>query len=143
MKITTTKKTKLVLIEIPKHVEYHKQGMREALIDTVDIVGRETENLTTKQRKTGRVYLRRGREHQASAAGEPFASETGRLLRSYNGKVASWHTMRVGFSAEYGEFVETGTSRMRARPTLILAINNTVGDTIDLFYQRFKERAKV
>ena len=67
--------------------------------------------------KTGRVYRRRGVEHQASAPGEAPASDTGRLVGSirteYNMRTLSG---RVIASTTYAAALEYGTPRMEPRP---------------------------
>lgn len=67
--------------------------------------------------KTGRVYRRRGVEHQASAPGEAPASDTGRLVQSANTE----HSVNpiqsdLNFGTEYAASLEFGTERMEPRP---------------------------
>lgn len=69
--------------------------------------------------KTGRLYRRRSVVHQASAPGEPPASDTGRLAKS--GRVEFDHNELQGkviFSTEYAEGLEFGTERVDPRPFL-------------------------
>jgi HK97 gp10 family phage protein len=67
--------------------------------------------------KTGRVYRRRGVEHQASAPGEAPASDTGNLANSADTQYEKANLLgRVNFSAEYGSDLEWGTENMEARP---------------------------
>lgn len=69
--------------------------------------------------KSGQVYVRRGVSHQASAPGEPPASDTGRLAQSgktrYDMERVSGF---VSFSTEYAEPLELGTEKMEPRPYL-------------------------
>lgn len=69
--------------------------------------------------KTGRVYRRRGVEHQASAPGEAPASDTGHLVQNsgtrYEPDVL---TGFVTFSAAYAAPLEFGTVNMEPRPFL-------------------------
>lgn len=76
-------------------------------------------NAETKKRKSGILYGVAGRKRRvrASAAGESPAVRTGKYKRSVGYKI-SGTTMRFGNSVEYAGFLETGTSRMKARPGL-------------------------
>ncbi len=74
--------------------------------------------------KSGRVYKRGEREHQASAPGEPPAIDMGALVNSiYVGKPGPG-TRDVGATMEYASYLEFGTSRMAARPWLIPAVES-------------------
>lgn len=95
----------------------------------------------TKQKRTPipgvrRVYVSRTatgrrRRHVASAPGESHASRVGMTLaKSADFKVQGTHTMFFGYGARatrpmprYGPFVEEGTVRMAARPSLRNALN--------------------
>ena len=78
--------------------------------------------------KGGKVYIRRDkigrkRKHRASAPGETHANMTGTLRRSLGFKVSS-KDIEFGYGVvkndapEYAEWVEFGTKRMAARPSL-------------------------
>jgi hypothetical protein len=64
--------------------------------------------------------------HTASAPGQPFATDSGRLSASYNWQLGGtggadvW--VDIGTNVEYGPYLEFGTSRMAPRPTLRPAI---------------------
>jgi HK97 gp10 family phage protein len=78
--------------------------------------------------KGGRTYIRRDRigrrrRHIASAPGETHANMTGRLRRSLSFRVNSreiefGYGVTDGSAPEYAKFVEFGTNRMKARPSL-------------------------
>ena len=68
--------------------------------------------------KSGRVYLRRGISHQASAPGEAPSTDTGMLANSINTTNDGALTAIVGVGAEYAEPLEYGTTRMGPRPFL-------------------------
>jgi HK97 gp10 family phage protein len=100
-----------------------------------------------KGTKTGRVYYirtasgrkrrgrkRRGRKrrHVSSAPGETHANITGNLRRSIGWVVTGSKYLNFGYGVdprgpapEYGEWLEFGTTRMKARPTLQNAIAAT------------------
>lgn len=82
-----------------------------------------SEQVLDKSMKTGIVYIRkdrlgRRRRHQASAAGESPANRTGLYRRSVGFIVQGSTQLVFGDSAPYAGFLETGTSRMAARPGL-------------------------
>lgn len=78
--------------------------------------------------KTGRIYIIRGRLHQASAPGETPANITGNYARSV-GYGISGRRMRFGNSAYYAGFLEEGTTRMEPRPGLRNAIDDNERNT--------------
>lgn len=76
--------------------------------------------------KSGVLYQRRGVVHQASAAGESPASDTGRLAQSGRTEFnAAELSGTVVFSTLYAPHLELGTEKMEPRPYLrpALAIN--------------------
>lgn len=137
IKITVHKKSKSILLDVPRQTRKHKKAIGHALHEIGVIVGRENKRIITTGARTGRVYRIRGIDHQAGAPGEPPANRTGRLYKSYDYKVAGWHTMKVGEEAPYALFLEDGTRRMGgrlgARQHLIKAINNKSGDAVRIF----------
>lgn len=72
--------------------------------------------------KTGRVYTKKNpnRVHQASAAGQAPATDTGRLLGSVQ-MILGDMSGQVGTNVAYGPMLELGTSKMAARPWLLPA----------------------
>lgn len=75
--------------------------------------------------KTGRVYARGNIQHQASAPGEPPATDTGRLIASGRSTAEiRGDTARglVEYTADYAAYLEFGTRKMSPRPYLIPAI---------------------
>lgn len=136
---TVTKKSQSVLIDIDGATDSHKAGLRNALHDIGELFKREQARILTTGPKTGRVYLRSGRNHQASAPREAPASDTGRLVRSANYRVSSWRSMTVGEKAPYAVYLEEGTFKMRPRPHMIVAANGIAGDAVNLLYRRTME----
>ena len=70
------------------------------------------------EKKSGRIYSINGRQHQASAPDERPANLTGRLRKSVGYRAYSWYKMEFGIGTEYSQFLELGTSRMKARKPL-------------------------
>lgn len=66
--------------------------------------------------KSGRIYTRGKRAHQASAPGESPASDTGALLGSIYSERETDLTYTVGSRAVYAAYLEYGTRKMAERP---------------------------
>jgi HK97 gp10 family phage protein len=89
---------------------------------------RATSQEILRRPKGGRTYVRRTsggsrRRHVASAPGETHANMTGTLRRSLSfsvnpSQLEFGYGVRRNDAPDYAEFVEFGTSRMRARPSL-------------------------
>jgi len=67
--------------------------------------------------KSGQIYSRGGKSHQASAAGEYPASDTGNLASNINVQIQTGGLSgTVESKAGYSSMLEYGTSKMAARP---------------------------
>ena len=80
---------------------------------------------------TGRVYRHGNVEHQASAPGEPPASDTGRLMGSITQQLAKDEqglVERVGTDVDYALPLERGTRFIEPRPFLLPALQQAGGD---------------
>ena len=127
--IKVTRKTREVLIDIPKHLRKHRQGLENALYEHGPEVIRETRRLIINGPKTGRVYSFRGGRHQASTPGEAPANRTGRLAKSGDFRVRNWAEMTVGQTEDYAIFLADGTrGRIAPRPSMIRAVNSKARD---------------
>lgn len=74
--------------------------------------------------KTGRIYRRRGVEHQASAPGQAPASDTGNLARNRTKDVDPAALRGVlTFRSKYARPLETGSQRIAPRPYARRALN--------------------
>ena len=101
-----------------------KEGIRRGLLDVGPEIEREVVRLIKSPPKTGRLYLRGGRIHQASAPGEAPANESGMLAESIGFKVSSPTQLVIGNEASiapYGRRLElgddfTGRGSIAARP---------------------------
>lgn len=79
--------------------------------------------------KTGRIYQRRTVSHQASAAGEAPANDTGRLLNSFQtGAENKGMVVKVKAGTgvvDYAVHLEYGTDKMEARPFMKPALEKS------------------
>jgi len=101
--------------------------------------------------KTGRIYIRRDRigrrrRHQSSAPGETHANLTGTLRRSLSFQLRGSSQVEFGYGVssgrsapEYARFVEFGTTKMRARPSLLNALNSQQGNLTQHFENEILE----
>jgi len=109
-----------------------------------------SENILKKP-KGGRTYYRRikggsRRKHVASAPGETHANLTGRLRRSLGWKVRGAESLEFGYGVDkdttvYAPFVENGTRRMRARPSLQIAVSQVSRNAETYFRKRFEDES--
>ncbi len=72
--------------------------------------------------KTGHIYKREGKDHQASAPGEAPATDTGNLAGSIQATPVDELTWDVGTNVEYAPVLEMGGVHMQARPFLAPAV---------------------
>lgn len=90
-----------------------KEGIRKGLLDVGPEIVREVIRLIKSPPKTGRLYLRSGQIHQASAPGEAPANLTGALAESMDFAVTSPTQLVIGnieSIAPYGRRLELGDS---------------------------------
>lgn len=103
-----------------------RQAAMRGVVDWIGLVERRAVDLITSPPKTGRIYRRRGVEHQASAPGQPPASDTGRLVNSRRVDLFEDQLRgRLTFSTDYAAALELGTMRMEARPYARRALAET------------------
>jgi hypothetical protein len=77
---------------------------------------------------SGRLYARRGgRVHQASAAGECPANDTGALGRSLKA-MSNQERVDIGTGVHYAQYLRTGTGRMRRRKMSDTALQQAARD---------------
>lgn len=110
-----------------------------AVVRGTESVRTEAIRLMQETPHTGRIYRRRGVEHQASAPGEPPAVDTGRLIGSVTTDYDAVEIAgTVTFHAAYAAALEMGTPKMAARPFARPAleakrseIERDVGEAVD------------
>ena len=99
-----------------------RQRADDACNITANNIRAEAMQLIQSGPKTGRIYRRGRRAHQASAPGEAPATDLGNLVNSgfvERVRQALWH---VGFHAKYARGLEFGTPRILPRPFLRPAV---------------------
>jgi hypothetical protein len=99
---------------------------------------REVQRLMRSSPASGRVYLRGGRAHRASAPGEPPAVDTGTLVRNVEAIVGRQGGGWVGETgvlaeAEYAMALEYGTARMAPRPAWRPALQRVIAEAPAVF----------
>lgn len=142
--ISVNHKTKTALLNLGNLDKINKEVIKDAWFDSGELIKKSTANILNTGKRTGRVYTINGRRHQASAPGEPPKTRTGALAKSVDYKVSGWRQMVVGAGAGYAGFLEDGTRKMGgrtgARKYLIKSVNDTSGDTINIFYSRLQRK---
>lgn len=115
-----------------------RQAVKESAEATV-----ETAKESLRGSKSGRVYHRRGRVHQASAPGEPAATEGGGLENSGSVEVSGdGFEAAAVFDAPYAEELELGTPRIAARPFLAPATEAMSGAYIEAVGKGMNDAAR-
>lgn len=119
------------MIEVEIHVEGLKDksseemaGIEKAIMDglmATALTGQNIARLSIERgKKTGYLYPRGKRMHQASAPGQPPATDTGHLANNIFAEVNQTEAMTVEIrsKAPYSIHLEYGTRHMAARPFL-------------------------
>ena len=128
MSITIDSNSRKVILRAKNLKKITREGIEHAAYISGRGLVKTTSAEILKKPKGGKVYVRRTasgrkRRHVASAPGETHANMTGTLRRSLSFRVGR-NTLEFGYGVqkndmpEYGEFVEFGTSKMKARPSL-------------------------
>jgi HK97 gp10 family phage protein len=111
-----------------------RAAVMRGVIKSTEAVRNEAISLILNTEKTGRVYQRHGVKHQASAPGEPFASDTGQAVNSlYTTYDFTELTGSVISNDPKFPYLEFGTQKMEPRPSLRPALVNmqpTIAATI-------------
>lgn len=107
-------------------------GAMQGVLAATEEVRNEAIRLILDTPKTGKVYKRRSVEHQASAPGEPPASDTGTLVNRIRTEYSS-DGLRgsVIASTLYAPFLEFGTQHMEPRPFMRPALANKREEIFD------------
>lgn len=128
-----------------------KRGIRQARFKIGHGLISSANREILKGTKTGIVYIRRDkigrrRRHISSAPGETHANLSGTLRKSLSFQLRGSHSMEFGYGVssakvapEYAEWVEFGTPKMKARPSLFNAIRAEQGNTLQHFEKEIKK----
>lgn len=120
------------------------KAVRGAMFDSGHDLIKSANTAVLREVKTGRIYKvktrgGRRRTHRASGAGQSHANLSGTLRRSLQFQLHGIKAIEFGYGAsrsnapEYAEFLEGGTSKMAARPTLENALNREESTIINNF----------
>jgi len=135
-----------------------KRSIRQGFFELGKDLKQTANKEILRKPKGGRTYIVRGpsgrrRRHVASAPGETHANLTGKLRRSLGWQVHGAHSMEFGYGVggagaglkpapEYAEYVEFGTRKMAARPSLANAIRAVDRNAEKHFEQAFRKFTK-
>ncbi|HEY5412057.1 MAG TPA: hypothetical protein VIJ94_15150 [Caulobacteraceae bacterium] len=98
-----------------------REACYRGVVAGVEMVLTEGTRLILSPPKTGKIYVRRGIKHQASAPGEPPASDTGRLAGSANAIYPNQADLfqvigYANWSTIYARPLELGSENVDPRP---------------------------
>jgi len=128
-----------------------RRGLRQGMFRAGQTLRAEASRAILNDPKTGIVYIRRDRagrrrRHQSSAAGETHANLTGTLRRSLSFQLRGSSEIEFGYGVssgrsapDYAGFVEFGTTKMRARPSLLNTLNSQRGNLTQHFENEILE----
>lgn len=115
-------------------LERAREGAKRGIVAATEEVRNEALRLILETPKSGRTYRRRGVVHQASAPGQPPASDTGtlvgRITTNYDrlDQLVGVVTARTAYAA----YLEFGTRRMAPRPFMRPALANKRDDVVQI-----------
>lgn len=106
-------------------IEVVRRGALRGVVMAANEVRNEILRLILETAKSGRIYTRRGVQHQASAPGEAPASDQGTLVREITVEVDIANVAaRVNSGAAHSAYLEFGTPTMEPRPHMRQALIN-------------------
>ena len=106
-------------------IEAARRGALRGVTMAANEVRNEILRLIQQTPKSGRIYRRRGVEHQASAPGEAPASDAGTLVREITVQIdAARIAARVNSGAAHAAPLEFGTDKMEPRPHMRQGLAN-------------------
>lgn len=105
------------------------RGAMRGIARGTESIRTEAVRMIQEDPKTGRVYTRGSRKHQASAPGEAPATDTGHHLREITTYLKPAEVAGVvNFGTAYSEALEFGTERIAARPVARPALANKIDE---------------
>lgn len=130
--------------QVVSELEKRKNKMATQLEQAVKLAAQDVRNecvrSISKGSRTGKIYIKNGRQHQASGPGEAPKTDTGRLVNSLAFKMIGKLSAIAGaiagdgVVAEYAKSLEFGTRKMDSRPFLVPAVEK--------MRPKFNERVK-
>ena len=112
--------------------------LNRGLLNGGEIVANRAVSYILEEPKTGRIYPRRGRVHQASAPGEAPASDTGRLVESRRVEPFPQELrVAISFNRPYALDLELGTEQIAPRPYLRRALMESRPEILQAIIREF------
>jgi len=153
MSIRITPSSKDVIARIRGMKKLTREAVRAASFTNGHGLIKATSQQILAKPKGGKVYVRRDaagrrRRHRASAPGETHANMSGRLRRSLSFKIHGISSIEFGYGVssgdapDYAQFVEDGTSRMAARPSLFNGIKSQRRNIQNNFQREIDKRLR-
>lgn len=99
-------------------IEKVEKGVANGLMALALMAQGEAQKSILRGKKSGRLYKRGKRFHQASAPGEPPANDLGFLANNIKAELADKNTANLRSNAPYSIHLEYGAINMAARPFL-------------------------
>lgn len=134
-KLIADRRNARIMELLERSEENVKRTIRQGFFQIGRDLQAEANREILKGNKTGRVYFIRTssggkRRHVSSAPGESHANLTGALRKSLGWSVTGFKSLEFGYGVDkptpqHAEWLEFGTVKMKARPTLRNAIAAT------------------
>lgn len=106
-----------------------RAGANRGVVAWIGIVEQRAVDLINNPPKSGRVYVRRGVKHQASAPGEAPATDQGTLVNARRiDLLPEQLAARLAFTAAHAPYLQYGTRKMAPRPFADRALHETLAE---------------
>jgi HK97 gp10 family phage protein len=120
-------------------IEAIRIGALRGVVMAANVVRNEVLRRIMQDAKTGRIYRRRGVEHQASAPGQAPASDQGTLVRNITVEVDDAAlTARVNSAAKHAVALEFGTDKMEPRPYMRVSLDAKIDEITAIVAQEIE-----
>lgn len=122
-------------------------ALHAGMLGAINLMVADAKRAVARGPKTGRIYMKgknRSIKHQASAPGEPPATDTGRLVNSIVGDAKVVGKQVQGFleaRTSYAGYLEFGTRRMAARPFMTPSVMKNRDRAIALMRDAVQRKA--
>lgn len=143
----------LWMINQPKEIqeaeldEHTLAALHQGLLGAIALMVGDAKRSVARGPKTGRIYMKgknRNIRHQASAPGEPPATDTGKLVNSIVGDAKITGKQVQGYleaRTAYAGYLEFGTRKMAARPFMTSAVMRNRDRAIALMREAVQRKA--